>query len=137
MVKIYVDELSGEYYCLDETEMNTVTFLYQLQKSQLDSLEEQCKKQIEEINSRLDAYKKRQDERDRKEQEMIIKSRESAVRRKLKQQGYKLRKSRNGYSGDNLGGYMIVSVLHNIIEAGERYDLSLADVEKWANEQDR
>ena len=137
MVKIYVDELGGEYYCLDETEMNTVTFLYQLQKSQLDSLEEQCKKeqeQIEEINGRLDAYKKRQDERDKKEQERITKSRESAVRRKLARQGYKLRKSRNGYSGDNLGGYMIVNVLHNSMEAGERYDLSLEDVEKWANE---
>ena len=66
--------------------------------------------------------------------EKTIKTRENAVRRKLSKQGYKLSKSRMNYSINNLGGYMIIDTSFNSIVAGENYNMSLEDIEKWINE---
>ncbi len=62
--------------------------------------------------------------------------RESRIRRALASQGYQLRKSRlrGGESVNDRGGYMILDAGRNRIEAGEKFDLSLADVERWASE---
>ena len=63
---------------------------------------------------------------------MSEKLRENNVRRRLARQGYKLHKSRvRNTNGDNYGGYMIT--MNRWIETGERYDLSLEDVEKFAD----
>lgn len=62
-----------------------------------------------------------------------IKKREDKVRRQLTRQGYILKKSRAGsYSADNQGGYMIVR--DGVIQAGERYDMLLEDVERFVSE---
>lgn len=62
-----------------------------------------------------------------------IKQREDKVRRQLAAQGFTLRKSRTStYSVNNQGGYMIVDMQFNRIEAGERYDMSLEEVEAFA-----
>lgn len=59
-----------------------------------------------------------------------IKAREDKDRRQLAKQGYTLKKSRaQTYTADNQGGYMIVQ--DGIIQAGERFDLTLEDVEKF------
>jgi len=72
------------------------------------------------------------------------KNRENNARRKLSRRGYLLRKSRtgsvitvNGVSNilaDDQGGYMIVDARMNTIAAGERFDLSLEDVERFIAE---
>ncbi len=65
-----------------------------------------------------------------------IKSRENSARRKLARQGYLLRKSRaQSTSINDYGGYMIVDARTSTIEAGERFDLSLEDVESFAEEE--
>ena len=62
------------------------------------------------------------------------KTRENRARRQLARLGYQLRKDRaRNYSVDNQGGYMIVN-LNNVLEAGERFDLSLEDVERFIEE---
>ena len=60
-------------------------------------------------------------------------NRERMLRRKLQKQGYALCKSK-AQDINNLGGYMIIDAFRNVIEAGERYDLSLDDVERFINE---
>ena len=62
-----------------------------------------------------------------------LKRRENKVRRQLAKEGYTLRKSRtqHTHAGD-WGGYMIVDTFFNRIEAGERFDLDLEDVERFA-----
>lgn len=51
----------------------------------------------------------------------------------LAKQGYSLKKSRaQTYTADNQGGYMIVQ--DGIIQAGERFDMTLEDVEKFITE---
>ena len=67
------------------------------------------------------------------------KSRENRLRRKLNSKGYALRKSRRANDAidldiNNMSGYMIVDANHNAIVAGERFDLSLDDVENWLGE---
>ena len=57
--------------------------------------------------------------------------REARLRRLARRGGYSLRKSRAGFSIDNLGDYMIVDDNLNAIVAGERFDMSLDDVEEW------
>jgi len=58
--------------------------------------------------------------------------REAAVRRALRPEGQALRKSRaRNWTLDNQGGYMIVDADRNFIVAGEKYDLTLDDVERW------
>lgn len=59
---------------------------------------------------------------------------EAQLRRESAKQGYALQKSRSGYSGDNLGGYRIVDLNTNFIVAGERFNLSSEDVEKFLSE---
>lgn len=65
--------------------------------------------------------------------EKDIKCREDKVRRQLAKQGLTLRKSRvSTFSADNQGGYMIIDSQFNRIEAGERFDMTLEDVEAFA-----
>lgn len=62
-----------------------------------------------------------------------IKAREDKARKQLAKQGYSLKKSRaQTYTADNQGGYMIVQ--DGIIQAGERFDMTLEDVEKFITE---
>ena len=62
-----------------------------------------------------------------------IKAREDKARKQLAKQGYSLKKSRaQTYTANNQGGYMIVQ--DGIIQAGERYDMTLEDVEKFIAE---
>lgn len=72
-----------------------------------------------------------------------IKVAENKVRSQLARQGYRLQKSRtdgtvcvNGfYQGENMddrGGYRIVDTSTQMIVAGEKFDLSLEDVERLA-----
>jgi N-dimethylarginine dimethylaminohydrolase len=63
------------------------------------------------------------------------KSAENKLRRKLSKQGYQLRKSRAAFSGDNFGEYMIVGANTNAVVAGARFDMTLDDVEEFANEE--
>ena len=62
--------------------------------------------------------------------QVLERRREARLRRLARSGGYSLRKSRRGYSIDNLGGYMIVDD-RNFIVDGPRFDLSLDDVEEW------
>lgn len=65
--------------------------------------------------------------------EIEIKRREDRVRRQLAKQGLALRKSRvSTTAADEQGGYMIVDAQFNRIEAGERFDMSLEEVEAFA-----
>ncbi len=60
------------------------------------------------------------------------KNMERKLRRALTKQGFQLHKSRNrNWSCDNQLGYMISK--NGWVECGERFDLSLADVEAFAN----
>jgi hypothetical protein len=64
------------------------------------------------------------------------KNREQRLRRKAKQQGYSIVKSRIAASIDNHGehsGYRIVNS-DNFVERGEQFDLSLDDVEDFLNQ---
>lgn len=63
------------------------------------------------------------------------KSTENRLRRKLANQGYTLHKDRaRTWSCDHQGGYMIVEAHYNRIEAGEKFDMFLEDVERFVNE---
>jgi hypothetical protein len=59
------------------------------------------------------------------------KAREARLRRLARRGGYSLRKSRAGFSGDNFGDFMIVDDDMNAVVAGDRFDLTLDDVEEW------
>lgn len=61
---------------------------------------------------------------------MTEKSRENKARRNLAKQGYMLRKARGKLNIDNMGGYMIADT-NGCIVAGERFNLSLEDIEKF------
>lgn len=64
--------------------------------------------------------------------EKEIRRREDRVRRQLAKQGLALRKSRVFTpSADDQGGYMIVDTQFNRIEAGERFDMTLEEVERF------
>lgn len=57
---------------------------------------------------------------------------ENKLRRALTKQGYQLHKSRSrNWSCDNQLGYMITK--DGWVECGERFDLTLTDVEAFAN----
>ncbi len=61
------------------------------------------------------------------------KTRENKLRLKLHRLGCFLKKDRaRSRSVDHHGGYMIVDTKGNFIVAGERYNLTLGDVENWA-----
>lgn len=59
---------------------------------------------------------------------------EQSLRRKLMKAGYAMHKSRRCLSPDNIGGYMIVDLYRNYVVAGNRFDLSLEEVQDWINE---
>lgn len=59
---------------------------------------------------------------------------EQSLRRKLMKAGYTMHKSRRCLSLDNMGGYMIVDLYGNYVVAGNRFDLSLEEVQDWINE---
>lgn len=60
------------------------------------------------------------------------KNMERKLRRALTKQGFQLHKSRNrNWSCDNQLGYMISK--NGWVECGERFDLTLADVEAFTN----
>jgi len=62
-----------------------------------------------------------------------LKNLEQKLRRTLTKQGYQLKKSRaRNWSYNNFLGYMIVNPYDNTIECGERFDLSLEDVARFA-----
>ena len=63
-------------------------------------------------------------------QEINDKALESKLRRKAKRTDMFLRKSRASLSIDNKGGYMIVDI-NNCVVAGEKFDLTLSDVEEF------
>jgi len=57
--------------------------------------------------------------------------REARLRRLARSGGYSLHKSRAGFSADNFGDYRVVDDNLNFIVAGERFDMTLDDVEEW------
>jgi hypothetical protein len=59
------------------------------------------------------------------------KVRENRLRRLARRQGLVLRKSRAGIGLDNFGKYRIVDFYRNWLVAGEKFDLSLDDVEAY------
>ena len=64
-----------------------------------------------------------------------IKRRENKVRRQLAKQGLALRKSRVSiFSADDKGGYRIIDMQFNRIEAGERFELTLEEVEAFVQD---
>ena len=57
---------------------------------------------------------------------------ESTIRSRARRQGYTIKKDRSRTENlDHRGGYMIIITRTNSIVAGNRYDLSLADVEDF------
>lgn len=59
------------------------------------------------------------------------KTRENRIRRAAAREGKKICKSRAMESVDNYGGYMIVDLYNNSIEAGVRFDMFLEDLEEY------
>ncbi len=59
------------------------------------------------------------------------KNRESRIRRLAHNQGYSIEKSRAAISGNNLGGYRVIRGQYGRAEAGDKYNMSLEDVEKY------
>lgn len=59
------------------------------------------------------------------------KNREQRLRRALNKCGYSLHKSRRSFSSSNLGGYLIINQQNNTLVDGDRFNLSLDDVENW------
>ncbi len=63
------------------------------------------------------------------QQERAEKALEQRARRAAKRMGLAAVKSRKGIgSVDNFGGFMLVDAFLNIIEAGQRFDLSAEEV---------
>lgn len=63
---------------------------------------------------------------------------EQRVRRIARRQGYELHRDRAGvWSFNHQGGWRIVDAKRNWLVAGERFDLSLEDVDEWLAEEDR
>jgi len=62
---------------------------------------------------------------------------ESRLRRKLRRDGFMLKKdrARPSRSVDHLGGYMIIDAQFNRVEAGERFSLTLEDVAKFTEDE--
>ena len=64
---------------------------------------------------------------------MTIEVLEAHLRRSLRRQGVALVKSRaRNWTLDNQGGYRIIDPDHSWVVAGERFDLSIEDVDAWA-----
>ena len=66
------------------------------------------------------------------------KVKENYLRRQAKRLGLCLRKSRaRKWSLDNQGGYMITDIYTNFVIWGERYNLSIADVEELLSDYEK
>ncbi len=61
----------------------------------------------------------------------MSKQKEQQLRRKLAEQGFSLKKSPKPQGIDNLGGYMITDLKTNAVVHGNRFELSLEDVENY------
>ena len=59
-------------------------------------------------------------------------AREARARRAAKRRGLRLHRSRRRLGSiDNPGGFQIVNSYYNFVVAGERFDMTLDDVEQW------
>lgn len=67
--------------------------------------------------------------------ELETKTLEKRLRRQATTKGLALRKSRDGQSIDNQGGYMIVDPYRNAVVDGDRFNLSLTDVEAYLSNE--
>lgn len=66
---------------------------------------------------------------------MSEKNKEQQLRRALYKMGYHLQKSlARNWSCDNQCGYRVTDAFNNAVVSGERYDLTLEDVEAFVNE---
>lgn len=64
---------------------------------------------------------------------MTEKQREDRARRRLRAQGLTVRKDRvRTWNCDHYGGYMVINAYTNYVEGGQRFDLTLEDLEQWA-----
>lgn len=64
------------------------------------------------------------------DQDSNVAAREARVRRAAQKDGQAIQKDRaRTYSHDHQGGYMLVDPYNNTITAGQRYDLTLEDLE--------
>lgn len=65
------------------------------------------------------------------------KDRAKQLRRKLNKYGYTIKKSRHAESGDNFGEYMIIYMPLNCLVRGERFDMSLDEVEDFLHDLEK
>jgi hypothetical protein len=63
------------------------------------------------------------------------KNRESRLRKRAIRMGLGIKKSRSMISLDNHGGFMVIDLNRKLILAGQRFDLSLDDVEAYLKGQ--
>jgi hypothetical protein len=63
-------------------------------------------------------------------------TREAQARRALKRDGLVVRKDRaRTWNIDHHGGYMVIDQNNNYVVGGNRYDLTLEDLERWADDK--
>ena len=65
---------------------------------------------------------------------MKNKCKENMIRRKLRNAGYVIKKSRRAYGINNWGGYQVIDATLNVIVAGENFNLELEELEEWLKE---
>ena len=65
---------------------------------------------------------------------MKNKCKENMIRRKFRNAGYAIKKSRRAYGINNWGGYQVIDAALNAIVAGENFDLELEELEDWLKE---
>ena len=65
---------------------------------------------------------------------MKHKSKENMIRRKFRNAGYVIKKSRRAYGINNWGGYQVIDATLNTIIAGENFNLELEELEIWLKE---
>ena len=56
------------------------------------------------------------------------------IRRKFRNAGYVIKKSRRAYGINNGGGYQVIDATLNAIVAGENFNLELEELEVWLKE---
>lgn len=65
---------------------------------------------------------------------MTGKTRENRARRKLRKMGYALQKCRNRADIYQYGQYRIIDIDSNVTITGERFDMSLDEIERFIND---
>ena len=65
---------------------------------------------------------------------MKNKCKENMIRRKFRNAGYAIKKSRRAYGTNNWGGYQVIDATLNVIAAGENFNLALEELEVWLKE---